>query len=96
MRRSLFKMAGFFAISANRRGLPILRQPVAVRTLGIPIHGAIGGDVVWFHERTLAVGRGYRTDVEGLQRLEELYHGRAHELIVVPRPHRRGQSIQPT
>ncbi|MCH9003547.1 MAG: hypothetical protein IIC02_13325 [Planctomycetes bacterium] len=74
-------------------------QEAAFRTLGIPVHGAIvgdgrieGGDVVWLDERTLAVGRGYRTNDEGIRQLKELLHGCVDEMIVVPLPHHRGPS----
>lgn len=78
-------------------------EPVALkstfRSLGIPIHGAItgegrleGGDVVWLDERTLAVGRGYRTNDEGIRQLRELLRGCIVELIVAPLPHWRGPS----
>ena len=72
-------------------------QDTALRTLGIPIHGAIappgrveGGDVVWIDERTLAVGQGYRTNAEGIRQLRELLAGSIAELLVVPLPHWRG------
>jgi N-dimethylarginine dimethylaminohydrolase len=63
----------------------------------IPIIGAIsgdgqveGGDVVWIDRRTLAVGRGYRTNDEGIRQLRTLLGGCIDELIVVPLPHWRG------
>ena len=47
--------------------------------LGIPITGRIeapgtveGGDTLWLDERTLAVGRGYRTNGEGIRQLAAL------------------------
>jgi N-dimethylarginine dimethylaminohydrolase len=48
-----------------------------------------GGDVVWFDAATVAVGRGYRTNAEGIQQLRE-HLGRAVDLIEVPLPHWRG------
>jgi len=64
--------------------------------LDLSIAGAIqppgqleGGDVVWFDERTLAVGRGYRTNDEGIRQLRALLD-EAVELVVVPLPHYRG------
>jgi len=46
--------------------------------LGIPIlyrlHGsatAEGGDIVWLDQKTLGVGRGYRTNAEGIRQLRE-------------------------
>ena len=74
-------------------------QEVAFGKLGILVKGAIvgdgrieGGDVVWLDERTLAVGRGYRTNDEGIRQLRELLHGCVDELIIVPLPHHRGPS----
>jgi N-dimethylarginine dimethylaminohydrolase len=69
----------------------------AYRAAGIPIHGRIegdgrleGGDVCWIDPRTLAVGRGYRTNDAGIQQLRDLLRGRVDDLIVVPLPHWRG------
>ena len=67
--------------------------------LGVPIHGVIsgagtleGGDVVWIDERTLAVGRGYRTNDEGIRQLRQLLKDLVDEIVVVPLPHWRGPS----
>jgi N-dimethylarginine dimethylaminohydrolase len=72
-------------------------QKAAFRTLGIPIVGEItepgfleGGDVVWLDDRTIAVGRGYRTNAEGILQLRTLLDDSIDELIVVPLPHWRG------
>ncbi len=56
-------------------------EPLA-RTLqacGVPIYGRLvgaarceGGDTVWLDHDTLAVGRGFRTNAEGVQQLREL------------------------
>ena len=40
----------------------ILEQARAPQLLG-------GGDVVWFDDRTVAIGRGYRTNDEGIRQL---------------------------
>lgn len=65
--------------------------------LGIPIHGRItgagrleGGDVVWLGPRTIAVGRGYRSNDEGIAQLGVVLTGLVDELLVVPLPHWRG------
>lgn len=65
--------------------------------LNIPILGMIsdegtleGGDLVWLDERTLAVGRGYRTNDQGIHQLKELTAGFVDELVVVPLPHWQG------
>lgn len=75
-------------------------EPAAQRrlfeALGVPIAGAIeapgqleGGDVVWFDAGTVAVGRGYRTNDEGIRQLRALL-GAEVEIVVVPLPHFRG------
>jgi len=75
-------------------------EPAAVaallRKIDVPIAGAIsgtgrieGGDVTWLRRKTLAVGRGYRTNDEGIRQLRELL-GDGIELVVVPLPHWRG------
>jgi len=79
-----------------RRGEPPA-QAAAFRALGIPIVGAIeppgqieGGDVVWLDARTIAVGRGYRTNDAGIAQLRTLLGDTIDDLIVVPLPHWRG------
>jgi N-dimethylarginine dimethylaminohydrolase len=64
---------------------------------GVPVGGAIeppglleGGDVIWLDGRTMAVGRGYRTNDEGIRQLRSCLGPRVEELIVVPLPHWRG------
>ena len=48
-----------------------------------------GGDVTWLDPRTLAVGRGYRTNDEGIRQLKQLL-GPDVEVITVPLPHWKG------
>ncbi|MHC4481616.1 MAG: dimethylarginine dimethylaminohydrolase family protein [Planctomycetota bacterium] len=69
----------------------------AFEGLGVPIHGRItgdgrleGGDVAWLDSRTVAVGRGYRTNDDGIRQLGELLGGSVDELVVVPLPHWKG------
>ncbi len=64
---------------------------------GMPILGTIssegrieGGDVVWLDQRTIAIGRGYRTNDEGIKQLKNLLNDLADEFIVVPLPHWEG------
>jgi N-dimethylarginine dimethylaminohydrolase len=64
--------------------------------LGVPVLGAIagagrieGGDVTWLDRKTLAVGRGYRTNDEGIRQLRELL-GDSVQVVAVPLPHWRG------
>jgi N-dimethylarginine dimethylaminohydrolase len=81
---------------ALRRGEPSA-QEAALSTMGYAIAGRIappglleGGDVVWLDRRTVAVGRGYRTNDEGIAQLRLLLGDSIDELIVVPLPHWRG------
>ena len=48
-----------------------------------------GGDVVWLDDRTVAVGRGYRTNAEGIRQFAALL-GPEIEVIEVPLPHWKG------
>ena len=50
-----------------------------------------GGDVVWLDERTLVVGRGYRTNAEGIRQVRSLV-GESVDVIDVPLPHWRGEA----
>jgi len=68
------------------------------RRLGMPILGEIqapgfveGGDVVWLDETTLLVGRGYRTNDDGIAQLKALLADCLEDFIVVPLPHWRGE-----
>ncbi|MBW2124906.1 MAG: hypothetical protein JRH08_04220 [Deltaproteobacteria bacterium] len=81
---------------AERKSEP-KAQEAFFRSLGIPIVGAItgqgtveGGDVVWINEKTLAVGRSYRTNDEGIRQLRGLLGACIEEFIVVDLPHWRG------
>jgi N-dimethylarginine dimethylaminohydrolase len=72
-------------------------QEAVLHVLGCPIIGSIqppgkleGGDVVWLDERTIAVGRGYRTNDSGIAQLGALLGDSIDELITVPLPHWRG------
>jgi N-dimethylarginine dimethylaminohydrolase len=71
-------------------------QEALFRSLGVRVLGAIeppgrleGGDVAWLDRRTLAVGRGYRTNDHGIAQLRR-FLGPEIEVIVVPLPHWRG------
>ena len=65
--------------------------------LGIPVIGRIeapgtveGGDTVWLDEQTLAVGRGYRTNDEGIRQLRTMVAPHGIEVMTVDLPHWRG------
>jgi N-dimethylarginine dimethylaminohydrolase len=71
-------------------------QGQAFRSRGLAVLGAIeppgaleGGDLVWLDERTLVVGRGYRTNDEGIRQLRG-FVGSDVTVEVVPLPHYRG------
>jgi N-dimethylarginine dimethylaminohydrolase len=81
---------------AGRRGEPQV-QECAFRKAGLPVLGRIvgdgtveGGDVVWLDDRTVAVGRGYRTNDAGIEQLRDLLDDCVDEFIVVSLPHWRG------
>ncbi len=50
-----------------------------------------GGDVIWLDRRTVVIGRGYRTNDEGIRQLRSLLDDDV-EMIVVPLPHWRGEA----
>ena len=71
-------------------------QERAFRGFGLSIAGRItppgkleGGDLIWLDDRTLAVGRGYRTNAEGIRQLRTLV-GESVNVIEVPLPHWHG------
>jgi dimethylargininase len=62
---------------------------------GLPIAGRLeapamaeGGDTLWLDERTLLVGRGYRTNDEGIRQLGEALPG--VDVVAFDLPHLRG------
>ena len=66
---------------------------------GIPILGTIfgegtveGGDVAWVDPQTLAAGRSYRTNPEGIHQLKELLQPHGVEVHGYDLPHWRGPS----
>jgi len=80
----------------QRRTEPAAQEAV-FRSADIPICGRItgagtleGGDVCWIDDKTLVVGRGYRTNDEGIEQLRALVADVVDEVLVVPLPHWRG------
>jgi len=69
----------------------------ALEAAGVPVVGRLtgparadGGDIIWLDDRTLLVGRSYRTNVEGVRQIREIM---AAEDVVVgsaDMPHDRG------
>ena len=79
-----------------REGEPAAAER-ALRAAGVRIVGSIegagrleGGDVAWIDERTVAVGRGYRTNTEGIRQLHRLLGNDVDRVVPVPLPHWRG------
>jgi len=75
-----------------RRGEPADVGRLA-RELKVEILGAIegtglleGGDVAWLSERTVAVGRGQRTNEEGIRQLRHLLGDSVDEVLEIPLP----------
>lgn len=69
-------------------------KEMGIDTLGwIQSPGKIeGGDVVWIDEKTVAIGRGYRTNDEGIRQFKELTKDIVDEYIIVPMPHADGEA----
>lgn len=70
-----------------------------LNSIGIPTLGRIkypgileGGDVVWIKERVLAVGEGYRSNIEGINQLTSILGDLVDKVIIVPLPHWTGQN----
>ncbi len=67
--------------------------------LNVPILGTIkspgtveGGDVAWLDPKTLAVGRTYRTNDDGIRQLREMLEPSGVQVLVVHLPHYKGSS----
>ena len=66
-------------------------------SIGIPILGRIegtgtleGGDIIWIDERTVAVGEGYRSNMEGIDQFKHLLGDLVDDVIPVALPHWTG------
>jgi dimethylargininase len=80
----------------ERLGEPQALEP-ALAALGVPVHARIeapgrveGGDTVWLDERTLLVGRGYRTNAAGVEQLAAAFPDA--EVLSYDLPHWNGRS----
>ena len=93
----------FGMILCNMGKLARKPEPAACRKAfegnGIQILGSIegtgtleGGDVAWLDTHTLAVGRTYRTNAEGIRQLKSLLEPRGVEIVTAALPHYRGQA----
>ncbi len=66
--------------------------------LAVPIVGTItapgtldGGDCLWLDEQTLVIGRGYRTNVEGIRQMESFLRPQGVTVLSVDLPHYHGR-----
>jgi arginine deiminase len=50
-----------------------------------------GGDVVWIDDKTVAIGLGYRTNMDGINQFKALTEDFIDEYIIVPMPHGNGE-----
>lgn len=96
-----FTPAGAIILKSGKK----LRQPEAVvykkflAEREIAIVGELtgdavsdGGDIVWLDDKTLVVGRGYRTNDEAIRQLKEMTASFVDEFIVVQLPHDQGEA----
>lgn len=67
----------------QQRGIPILGD---IRSPGT----AEAGDMVWLDDKTVLVGRGYRTNAAGIEQLRALLGPRGVEVVAAPLPHGAG------
>jgi N-dimethylarginine dimethylaminohydrolase len=66
-------------------GIPMLAKITAPAT-------AEAGDMVWLDAKTLLIGRGYRTNAQGIQQMRALLGPKGVEVISAPLPHALGPS----
>lgn len=94
-----FTPAGAIILKSGKK----LRQPEAtvykefLTDKEIPIIGELtgeavcdGGDIVWLDDKTLVVGRGYRTNDEAIRQLKEITAPYVDQFIIVQLPHDLG------
>ena len=91
------KGAIYFPMGKELRSKEFMATEEFLKSIGVPTLGYIkspgkmeGGDVVWLDEKTVAIGRGYRTNDEGICQFKELVKDIVDEVIVVPMPHGDG------
>ena len=69
----------------------------ALQKWGVPIYGVVNGvptaeagDMIWLDSNTLLVGRGFRTNAAGIQRISELLQPLGVEVIPIELPYWKG------
>lgn len=94
---SVVSDGGMIACSMGKsaRAAEPAAQTEALAALGLAVLGAVagpgtleGGDATWLAPDTLAVGRGYRTNAQGIDQLEALLPD--VDILRVPLPHWKG------
>lgn len=92
------KGAIYFPMGKELRSKEYLATRAYLESIGVPTLGEIkapgkmeGGDVLWIDEKTVAIGRGYRTNDEGIRQFKELTKDIIDEYIIVPMPHGDGE-----
>lgn len=88
----------YFPMGKALRSQECLATEAYLKSQGVPTLGHItppgkmeGGDVLWIDEKTVAIGRGYRTNDEGIRQFKELTKDFIDEYIIVPMPHGEGE-----
>ena len=68
-----------------------------LEAVGVPVHATLhgparaeGGDLLWLDQQTLAVGLGFRTNIEGFRQLEVACTGQGITIIPVELPYYSG------
>ena len=91
------KGAIYFPMGKQLRSKEYMATKAYLESIGVPTLGEIkapgkmeGGDVLWIDEKTVAIGRGYRTNDEGIRQFKELTKDIVDEYIIVPMPHGDG------
>ncbi|WP_324822640.1 dimethylarginine dimethylaminohydrolase family protein [Sinanaerobacter sp. ZZT-01] len=92
------KGAIYFPMGKVLRSKEYMATKDYLESIGIPTLGVIeapgkmeGGDVLWIDEKTVAIGRGYRTNDEGIRQFKELTNDIIDEYVIVPMPHGDGE-----
>ena len=71
---------------AEKIDTPILGEIVAPGT-------AEAGDMVWLDAKTLLIGRGYRTNAEGIRQMSALLGSKGVTVVSAPLPHGAGSEV---
>ncbi len=69
-----------FYVQHNRQVLGAVQPPGTLE----------GGDIAWINENIMAVARGYRTNLAGIEQLQTLVQNTVEEVVVMEAPHYKG------